>query len=70
MNKNMFVYFGPLINYSQHFTSLTPSPYIAFDQLFTVFHTFKRNKNIFKQIHKVTFKKFICHVEGVIGTDK
>ena len=25
----------------------------------------ERNKKIFKPIHKVTFKKFICHVEGV-----
>ena len=28
----------------------------------------KRNKKIFKPIHKVTFKKFICHVEGVEGS--
>ena len=28
----------------------------------------KEIKQIFKQIHKVTFKKFICHVRGVKGS--
>ena len=27
-----------------------------------------RIKKIFKQIHKFTFKKFICHVEDVKGS--
>ena len=28
----------------------------------------ERNKKIFKEIYKATFKKFICHVEGVEGS--
>ena len=28
----------------------------------------KEIKKIFKEIYKVTFKKFICHVEGVEGS--
>ena len=28
----------------------------------------KRNKKIFKEIYKVTFKMFISHVEGVKGS--
>ena len=28
----------------------------------------ERNKEIFKEIYKVTFKMFICHVKGVKGS--